>query len=225
MNRTASRRAIVFAAISIVLSITILAGSTYAWFTDRAEVTANRIIAGTLDVEMQYTNNALGGVWEDVENISEDEYAPFFVDADGQPIKWEPGVVSYANFRIANAGDRALKYELSTFAAHFNTALDDAGEDTGKSLTDVVRVGAVTYADESDVKLYDDRDTLLSAVNEWNHLDEVSSEISFFPQEKRTVSRLCFTGRLQARITITTSRTVSFHRTESRCSLTRILLL
>ena len=84
MNKNNTRRALFLSAVSMFLCIVMLAGSTYAWFTDTVEVKTSRIEAGVLDVELEYTNDAVGGTWVNVEDIDPTlTYAPFFLDADG----------------------------------------------------------------------------------------------------------------------------------------------
>ena len=123
------------------LCIVMLAGSTYAWFTDTVEVKTSRIEAGVLDVELEYTNDAEGGTWVNVEDIDPSlTYAPFFLDADGNKILWEPGVVSYANFKVVNAGNRALQYDFSAIASAFNKV-----STTGDNLTQVIKVGVLEH--------------------------------------------------------------------------------
>ena len=141
MNKNNTKRALFLSAVSMFLCIVMLAGSTYAWFTDTVEVKTSRIEAGVLDVELEYTNDAEGGTWVNVEDIDPSlTYAPFFLDADGNKILWEPGVVSYANFKIVNAGNRALQYDFSTIASAFNKV-----SGTNDNLTQVVKVGVLEH--------------------------------------------------------------------------------
>lgn len=140
-NKNNTRRALFLSAVSMFLCIVMLAGSTYAWFTDTVEVKTSRIEAGVLDVELEYTNDAVSGTWVNVEDIDPTlTYAPFFLDADGNKILWEPGVVSYANFKVINAGNRALQYDFSAIAAAFNKVAD-----TGDDLTQAVKVGVLEH--------------------------------------------------------------------------------
>ena len=154
-NKNNTRRALFLSAVSMFLCIVMLAGSTYAWFTDTVEVKRSRIEAGVLDVELEYTNDAVGGTWVNVEDIDPTlTYAPFFLDADGNKILWEPGVVSYANFKVVNAGNRALQYDFATIAAAFNKVAD-----TGDDLTQVVKVGVLEH-DSTAPTLYTREDLL-----------------------------------------------------------------
>ena len=69
--------------ISILLCLSMLAGSTFAWFTDEVTSGNNVIMAGNLDIEMHWTKDLENGTWIDAE------------DANAEPVfnydKWEPG--------------------------------------------------------------------------------------------------------------------------------------
>ena len=61
------RKSIFWNIISIFLCIAMFLGETYAWFTDVVQSTDNVIIAGNLDLELEYWN---GTAWVDVEGKS-----------------------------------------------------------------------------------------------------------------------------------------------------------
>lgn len=89
-------RKLMASAVCIVASVALLAGLTFAWFTDTATSKDNRIQAGTLKVELL----------KDGQPVAAD--APIFA-AD----KWEPGFSTGAGLAVKNAGDLAIKYELA----------------------------------------------------------------------------------------------------------------
>ena len=91
--------------IALVLCISMLIGSTFAWFTDSVASGNNIIKAGNLDVEMYWTDDLTSNNWRNAEN-----------EADGVPFdydKWEPGYTEVRYVKIVNAGKLALKYALS----------------------------------------------------------------------------------------------------------------
>ncbi len=111
MNAKTTRRALLSSVMALVLCVTMLMGTTFAWFTDTAKVNVNTITSGTLDVtlEASYDN---GTTWTNVENTSLD-----FVKAAGVPkgeaILWEPGATySLPLIRVVNNGNLALKYKI-----------------------------------------------------------------------------------------------------------------
>lgn len=102
-NKKTTRRAFVSSIISLMLCIAMLVGTTFAWFTDAAESGMNEIIAGNLDVELY-----------DAKDNKIDSATKVFFDVEGKEIQyWEPGVVAYANLKVANVGTMDLKYALS----------------------------------------------------------------------------------------------------------------
>lgn len=102
MKRT--KNSLLFSAISLLLCISMLLGTTYAWFTDSVTSNGNRIVSGTLDVEM-YWSESLDGPWH---NVEEERYNTIF-NYD----KWEPGYTELRYIKIVNKGNLALKYQLS----------------------------------------------------------------------------------------------------------------
>ena len=97
-----TRLAVVHSVIALLLCVSMLAGTTFAWFTDQ-ETSANNIIkAGDLEISM-YWNKDLTGNW-----ISIDDENKIF-DYD----KWEPGYTEIRYVKIANEGDLAFKYAMS----------------------------------------------------------------------------------------------------------------
>ena len=99
-NKKSTMRALVLCGLAMLLSVSMLAGTTFAWFTDSVESGNNKIVAGNLDIEVDYLAN---GEWTTVEGESE-----IFDPA----ARWEPGHVEVAYFRVKNAGTLALKYSL-----------------------------------------------------------------------------------------------------------------
>ena len=88
---------------SLLLCFAMLAGSTFAWFTDTATTGVNKIVAGNLDIELAYKNSTTGG-----EFMEANKETPVF-DNNAQ---WEPGHVEYVVLKVSNAGNLALKYKL-----------------------------------------------------------------------------------------------------------------
>ena len=121
--------------IALLLCLSMLVGTTFAWFTDSVSTGINTIAAGTLDVELYHSNAA-------VQNEKVDATTDLFLDLQGDPILWEPGVVSYENLRVANEGDLALAYQLSIATEGENYVVDPAtGAQYG--LSQILKVGFV----------------------------------------------------------------------------------
>ena len=100
MNKKNHTRSALFTSIiSLLLCVSMLAGTTFAWFTDNVTSANNIIRSGNLDVTLEYWD---GNSWEDVEAASD------ILAGD----LWEPGYVDVAYLRLKNAGSLALKYQL-----------------------------------------------------------------------------------------------------------------
>ena len=104
MKKFSSKRALLLSVLSMVICVSMLIGSTFAWFTDSATANVNTIKSGNLDVELVGANG---------EKITS---ALKWVAKDGRAqdkILWEPGCeYNLESFKIKNAGDLALKYKV-----------------------------------------------------------------------------------------------------------------
>ena len=130
-----TKKSLALSILALVICVTMLLGTTFAWFTDSVTSGKNRIVAGNLDVEMYYKSSGAAN-WDNIQNVADGE-DKFFVAADGSKILWEPGVVSVCDFEVRNVGTLALKYK-------FNTEFKD-GNDSGstKKLSSVIKAAVV----------------------------------------------------------------------------------
>lgn len=90
------KQALLASGLCLGLSAALLAGTTFAWFTDSVTNEDNRIQAGTLDVQL----------FNDGTEITNESQAIFAYN------KWEPGYSTGANLSVKNNGTLAIKYEL-----------------------------------------------------------------------------------------------------------------
>ena len=135
-NGHKTRKAILASVMSLLLSVSMFAGSTYAWFTDEVTSGVNQIIAGNLDVELDHKTST---GYESVEGETD-----LFKNALGNPSLWEPGAVAAETFKISNVGTLALKYKLNLTDAGHNFVVEAGQTDpTTRSLLDVIKVGVV----------------------------------------------------------------------------------
>ncbi len=110
-NAKTTRRALLSSVVALVLCLTMLMGTTFAWFTDTAKVSVNTITSGELDVVLYYMNE--GSEWEEVTkdtklDFIKDENAP-----ENEKILWEPGCTyNLPTLKIVNEGNLALKYKV-----------------------------------------------------------------------------------------------------------------
>lgn len=105
MTKTNTKRALLMSGLALLLCVSMLVGSTYAWFTDSVTSGNNIIKSGNLDVELQYKKVVNGTLtdWADV--AGEDEL--FAKDA-----LWEPGHAEVVYLKVSNVGTLDLKYQL-----------------------------------------------------------------------------------------------------------------
>lgn len=103
MTNKSTKRALVSSVMALFLCFAMLLGTTYAWFTDSAVSANNKIIAGTLDVELyQWTDASTATA------ISESNKPVF-----DENILWEPGYTNVVYLSIKNNGSLALKYSVA----------------------------------------------------------------------------------------------------------------
>ena len=98
---------------SLLLCFAMLAGSTFAWFTDTATTGVNKITSGNLDVEAYYRTSA-NSAWAEI-----DEATDLF---GTEGTLFEPGHTRVVELKIKNAGNLALKYKIG-----MNIASETAG--------------------------------------------------------------------------------------------------
>ena len=127
-----TKKALFISTCALLFSMLMMAGSTFAWFTDSVSTGSNKITTGSLKVELLHTNAHVTGEAEVTQNTL------LFTDENGEAISWEPGAVAYENFKVENAGKLALNYRL---ALDLNNA--NAIKGTNKSLKDVLKVKVV----------------------------------------------------------------------------------
>ena len=68
MKTKRTKRALLLSALALLACISMLVGSTFAWFTDSVTSSSNKIVAGKLDVQLFLDN---GDGYEDISNATE----------------------------------------------------------------------------------------------------------------------------------------------------------
>lgn len=109
-NKRATKRALLTSVTALVMCVVMLAGTTFAWFTDTASTGVNKIQAGNLDIELAYKNTYI----PDETPILDGGFAAVTEKTKvfDEDALWEPGHVEYVVLKISNAGTLALKYKL-----------------------------------------------------------------------------------------------------------------
>ena len=119
MKRKSTKRALATSVLSTCACVTMLAGATFAWFTDTASTSVNKIQAGKLDIALLDTegNSVEGGNLE-------------WNTADGREqadILWEPGATyELEEVTVKNNGNLAAKYKVIITGIDGDAELNEA---------------------------------------------------------------------------------------------------
>lgn len=141
------KKIIVPAIAAIALCISLIAGATYAWFTDEAKTNVNKIQSGKLDVALEMSMDN-GATW----TTAEGQTLSFLkMNAEGEltadaNILWEPGCTyKLPLLRVINNGNLALKYKVALSGAtgdlnlleaiSFTANITKDGADTATTMT------------------------------------------------------------------------------------------
>ncbi len=140
MSNSNTRRALLSSVVALVICVTMLMGTTFAWFTDTANVNVNTIQSGTLTLKL--TDDA----GKDVEDDT-----LYFVNNEGKPITgiyyWEPGCTyNLQTLTITNTGNLNLKFKVVVTGINGDAVLN-------KVIDWTVKCGSNTYTEGSEIKL------------------------------------------------------------------------
>lgn len=126
-NKRNTKRALLSSGIALLVSIAMLVGSTYAWFTDSVTSGGNKIVSGKLDVDLY--------MWTDTTDSTEitNESAPIFgagslAQNNNAETLWEPGKTQVAYLSIKNNGNLDLKYMVNVDVNAENSVLYEVME-------------------------------------------------------------------------------------------------
>ncbi len=120
------KKIIVPAIAAIALCLSLIAGATYAWFTDEAKTNVNTIQSGKLDVALEMKE---GDEWVSAEGKT---LSFLKMNAEGELVAdenvlWEPGCTyKLPLLRIVNNSNVAIKYTVMFNGATGDTQLLDA---------------------------------------------------------------------------------------------------
>lgn len=158
MIKSTTRKAFLSSLVSLLSIAALLIGTTFAWFTDSASTGINRIVAGNLDVELEYMVEH--DYWRPV-----DSNEPVF----NNEALWEPGFAQVVYLRIRNAGTLALKYRLMVMNLGETPGTNVAGDTF--YLSDYLVYGVVEEQTE-----FESREDAIDAVAPGNALEDYNKE-------------------------------------------------
>lgn len=141
-----TRRALLSNVVALLICLTMLIGTTFAWFTDTAQTAVNTIKSGTLDIDLQ--------IYENDKWVTATGKTLNFLVADkdgnktqGTNILWEPGCTyDLPELRIVNNGNLALKYKVVISGIKGDAELNEVIDWT-------IKVDDATYTTGSEIKL------------------------------------------------------------------------
>ena len=129
-----TRFALLQSVIALLLCCSMLVGTTFAWFTDTVSSVENHIVAGNLDVELEWST--------DFENWSRvNAQTNIFAET-----KWEPGHTEVVYLRVVNAGNLALQYRLGINVVEEQGSFNQKGN--AFALSQFIEFGTVTPVTE-----------------------------------------------------------------------------
>ena len=175
MKLKSKKSALLLSFTSLLLCFAMLAGSTFAWFTDTATTGVNKITSGNLDIKLSYKNSSTQGEFK-----TADKDTPVF----DENARWEPGHVEYVVLKVSNEGNLALKYKLG-----INIANEVPGrsviDDKVFKLSDYINFSVVD-GDKSELT----REQLIEAAREWKKLGEgyMTEDTPLYPAGKEALS-------------------------------------
>ncbi len=121
-KKKSTKRALISSLLILAMCFTMLAGTTFAWFTDSVTSGSNIIKSGKLDIDLLVK----GG------NIDTATYGTDYVSLDANPglaifdyDLWEPGYTVVAYAKVVNNGNLALKYTMKIAATGTASKLAD----------------------------------------------------------------------------------------------------
>lgn len=124
MNHT--RNALFTSVLALLLCVSMLVGTTFAWFTDSVTSATNTITAGNLDIQLFHDDKA---------TTADEEVGTGTVLFDDVAL-WEPGAMVYEKLTVKNNGSLALKYSLAINIKEVSVV-------NGKSLADVLKIAVM----------------------------------------------------------------------------------
>lgn len=171
-NAKTSRRALGASIISLLLCVSMLVGATFAWFTDSVQSGVNNIVAGNLDIELEYLVN---GNW-----VAVDEQTNVFGNS-----LWEPGHTEVASLKVSNVGSLALKYQMGINVIEEITSINVAGEEL--KLSDYIEFGIVDGQ-------YTDRAAARAAVTNAAKISEgyTDDQVELLPGESKEITLVVY---------------------------------
>ncbi len=146
-KQKSTKRALLMSGLALLMCVSMLIGSTFAWFTDSVTSAGNKIQAGTLDIQLLMHD---GSDYADISESGKPIFGPGSVAQDvNAETLWEPGKTQVAYLAIKNNGNLDLKYKV---------ALNVVNPDDGKDLYKVMKYDIIENATYGSVSAWNATD-------------------------------------------------------------------
>lgn len=129
-HKKTTKKALFTSAVSLLLCLAMLIGTTFAWFTDSVTSGSNIITSGNLDIDVQYSLD--GENWKDLAGAT---------DLFSKGL-WEPGHTEVVALKVTNKGSLALKYNAAMSIFSETPGVNKAGEEF--KLSEYLKVSSMT---------------------------------------------------------------------------------
>ena len=110
-KQKSTKRALLLSALSLLMCVSMLIGSTFAWFTDSVTSSGNRIVAGNLSVDL-LMDKENDGTYVSIADGVGDIFKEAAVAQNSNKTLWEPGKTQIVFLAVENTGNLALKYNI-----------------------------------------------------------------------------------------------------------------
>ena len=148
MKLKSKKSALLMSFTSLLLCFAMLAGSTFAWFTDTATTGVNKIVSGNLKVDIVAAEKDSNDKYPSLTGTGKE--LKFQNNANSNDILWEPGVTFLTQgFKIKNDGNLALKWKMTVNKDSIENGKADPNAKDGMSLLDVIDFSVVKSTDEN----------------------------------------------------------------------------
>ena len=150
-----TKRSLLFSIVSLILCVAMLAGTTFAWFTDSVTSGYNKIVSGSLRIDLELLDKKTGE-W----NSLKESKAPIF-NYDN----WEPGYIDAKILKVENEGTLALKWKAKIVSEEALSALSNVIDVYVKAYGVLADDSTVAYPADRSLEGYTKVGTVAQFVN------------------------------------------------------------
>ncbi|MBO4934147.1 MAG: hypothetical protein J5441_03125 [Clostridia bacterium] len=140
-KQKSAKKSFISSVLVLCLCFTMFVGTTFAWYNDSVTSGRNTIVAGSLELSIEYYDGQVGDT-----SFTEANWKPVnaSVALFDDNAKFEPGAVQVAYIRIKNGGDLAFKYGVSVVVD--NEVIGKTKDNADVKLSDYLKFGKATVS-------------------------------------------------------------------------------